>query len=88
MPFLFTDSPRKLKLEKTHGILIILFYVSLTFPSCKEFAFFTKNTKNNHSSAKDKWKYTKYCSKENTRTCSKNSTAQGNIRISRLKKRL
>ena len=39
-------------------------------------------------SAKDRWKYTKSCFKENARTCSKNSTTQGNIRISRLKKRL
>ena len=56
--------------------------------SCKEFAFFTKNTKNNHSSAKNKQQYTKSCFKENARTCSKNSTTQGNNRISRLKKRL
>ena len=45
-------------------------------------------TKNNDSSAKDKWKYSKSCFKVNARTCSKNSTTQGNIIISRLKKRL
>ena len=56
--------------------------------SYKEFAFFTKNTKNNHFSAKDRWEYTRSCFKENARTCSKNSTIQENIRISRLKKRL
>ena len=32
MLFLLTDSPQKLKLEKVHGALIILFYVSLSFP--------------------------------------------------------
>ena len=40
------------------------------------------------SSAKGRWKYTKSCFKENARTYSKNSTTQGNTRISRLKKRL
>ena len=56
---------------------------------------FANNAKTNHImvslpiwSAKDRWKYTKSCFKENSRTCSKNSTTQGNIRISRLKKRL
>ena len=47
-----------------------------------------KTQKNNHSSAKGRWKYIKSCFKENARTCSKNSTTQGNIRISGLKKRL
>ena len=56
--------------------------------SYKEFAFFTKNTKNNHFSASDRWKYTKSCFKEDARTFSKNSTTQGNVGISRLKKRL
>ena len=53
---------------------------------------FANNAKTNHImvslliwSAKDRWKYTKSCFKENARTCSKNSTTQG---ISRLKKRL
>ena len=56
---------------------------------------FANNAKTNHImvslliwSAKDRWKYTKSCFKENARTCSKNSTTQGNIRISGLKKRL
>ena len=40
------------------------------------------------SPAKGRWEYNKYCFKENARTCSKNSTTQGNIRISGLKKRL
>ena len=32
MLFLLTDSYQKLKLEKVHGTLIILFYVSLSSP--------------------------------------------------------
>ena len=32
MLFLLTDSPQKLKLEKVHGALIILFYVSPSSP--------------------------------------------------------
>ena len=40
--------------------------------------------KNNHSSASDWWENTKSSFKENTRTFSKNSTTQENIRISRL----
>ena len=32
MLFLLTDSPQKLKLEKFHGVLIILFYVSSSSP--------------------------------------------------------
>ena len=47
-----------------------------------------KTQKSNHSSASDRWKYMKLCFKENTRTFSKISTAQENIRISRLKNRL
>ena len=47
-----------------------------------------KAQKSNHSSASNRWKYIKYCFKENGRTFSKTSTSQGNIRISRLKKRL
>ena len=53
------------------------------------------NAKTNHImvslliwSAKDRWKYPKSCFKKNARTCSKNLTTQGNIRIWRLKKRL
>ena len=56
---------------------------------------FANNTKANHimvslliRSAKDRWKYTKSCFKENARKCPKKSTTQGNIRIPRLKKRL
>ena len=47
-----------------------------------------KTQKSNHSSASDRWKYIKLCFKENTRTFSKISTTQENIRISRLKNRL
>ena len=47
-----------------------------------------KTQKSNHSSASNRWKYIKYCFKENGRTFSKTSASQGNIRISRLKKRL
>ena len=50
-----------------------------------EFAFFIKNTKNNHSSASDWWRNTKSSFKENARTFSKNSTTQENIKILRLK---
>ena len=32
MVFLLTDSPQKLKLEKIHGALIIIFYVSPSSP--------------------------------------------------------
>ena len=32
MLFLLTDSPQKLKIDKVHGALIILFYVSPTSP--------------------------------------------------------
>ena len=56
---------------------------------------FANNARTNHImvslpiwSAKDRWKCTKSRFKENPRTCSKNPTAQGNIRISRLKKML
>ena len=40
-----------------------------------------KTQESNHSSACDKWKYTKCCFKETCRTFSKNSTTQGNNRI-------
>ena len=49
--------------------------------SRKNFHFFIKNTKKNHSSASDWWENTKSSFKEN----SKNSTIQENIRILRLK---
>ena len=39
IPFLLKDSPQKLKMEKTHGILIILFYVSLIFPKLQRICF-------------------------------------------------
>ena len=55
---------------------------------------FANNAKTNHVivslliwAAKGTWKYTKSCFKENARTCSKNSSTKGNIRIWRLKKR-
>ena len=44
-----------------------------------------KTQKNNHSLASDWWEYTKYCFKENAKTFPKNSTAQENIKIFRLK---
>ena len=37
MLFLLIDSPQKLKLEKIHGTLIILYYVSLSSPPFKDF---------------------------------------------------
>ena len=41
---LLTDSPHKLKLEKIHGTLIILFYVSLSSPQL-QILFFIRNSK-------------------------------------------
>ena len=82
----FKGSPQKLKLEKFHGVLIILFCVSLISPRL-HFSLL-KTQKSNHFSASNRWKYTESCFKENGRTFSKNLTNQGNIRISRLKKRL
>ena len=41
-----------------------------------------KTQNSSHSSASNKWKYTKSCFKENARIFSENSTNQGNIRIS------
>ena len=40
MLFLLTDSPQKLKLGNTHGTLIILFYVSLSYSQLKRLFFF------------------------------------------------
>ena len=40
MLFLLTDSPQKLKLEKIHGTLIILFYVSLSYRQLQRIFFF------------------------------------------------
>ena len=56
--------------------------------NCKEFGYLIKNTHIQNSSASDWRKYASFCFKENARTFSKNSVTQGNIRISRLKKRL
>ena len=44
MLFLLTDSTQKIKLEKIHGTLIILFYVSLSSQQ-QRLLFFIKNTK-------------------------------------------
>ena len=71
MLFLLIDSPQKLKLEKIHGTLIILYYVSLSSPPFKDF-FFIKNTKNNHDSASDWWENSKSSFKKDTRTFSEN----------------
>ena len=53
------------------------------FSSATKTSLFVKNTKNNHSSASDWWKYTKYRFKENAQILSKNSTIQENITVSR-----
>ena len=78
--------PQKLKLEKVHDTLIIIFYVS---PSSNQlqrlFSFLLKTQKNKHSSASDWWEYTKSCFKENVNIFPRNSTTQENITISRLK---
>ena len=51
------------------------------FSSATKTSSFIKNTKNNHSSASD-WRGTTKCNfKENTRTFSKSSTIQQNIRM-------
>ena len=80
---LLTDYPKKLKLEKIHGTLIILFYVSWSSSQLQRLFFFMlKTQKNNHSSASDWWRNTKCSFKENARTSTKkNSTTQENIKI-------
>ena len=45
MLFLLTDSPQKLKLEKFHGTLMILFYVSRSSPQLQRLVFFIKKSK-------------------------------------------
>ena len=45
MLFLLTDSPQKLKLEKFHGTLIILFYVSWSSSQLQRLFFFIKKSK-------------------------------------------
>ena len=87
MLFLLTGSPQKLKLEKLHGTLIILFHVSPSSPQLQRLLFFKKKQKqNNHSSASVWWRNTKSSFKENTRTFSKSSTTLENMRISKPKK--
>ena len=44
MLFLLTDSPQKLKLEKIHGTLIILFYLNPSFPQLQRLFFFLSKT--------------------------------------------
>ena len=53
------------------------------FSSATKTSFFVENTENNHTSASDWWKYTKYRFKENAKILSNNSTIQENITISR-----
>ena len=74
MLFLLTDSPQKLKLEKTLGTLIINHLLSkFEFSSTsKTFIFLFRNTKNNHSSASNWWENTKSSFKEDARTFSEN----------------
>ena len=79
MQFLLTDSPQKLKLEKFHGTLTILFYVNPSSYQLQRFFFFMYK----HSSASDWWEYTKSRFKENTKIFSKNSVTQENIGTSR-----
>ena len=43
MLFLLTGSPQKLKLEKLHGTLIILFHVRPSSPQLQRLLFFKKN---------------------------------------------
>ena len=88
MLFLLTGSPQKLKLDKIHGTLIILFYLSTSSHHFERLFYFLSKTykKNNHSSASDWWRNTKSSVKENARSFSKNHTTQENIKILRLKK--
>ena len=44
MLFLLTEFTHKLKLEKIHGTLIILFYVSSRSPQLQRFSFSIKKT--------------------------------------------
>ena len=83
---LSTGSTQKLKLEKIHDTLLILFYVSQSSPQLQRLLFFLLKThKNNHFSANDWWEYTKSYFKQNAKTFSKNSTTQKNILFLRLK---
>ena len=65
---------------------------NLKTPPLKKILHFQDKTcifiksKNNHSSASDWWENIKSSFKESARTFSKNSTTQGNIKISKLKK--
>ena len=87
MPFLLKDSPRKLKMEKTHGILIILFYVSLIFPQLQRSCIlYKKHKKTTTLQQKTGGNILNLVLKKMLEI--QNSTTQGNIRILRLKKRL
>ena len=84
MPFLLTDSPQKLKLEKVSCYLNNSFLCKLEFSSAtKTFIFLLKKQKNNHSLGSDWWEYTKPRFKENAKIFSENSSTQENITISR-----
>ena len=52
------------------------------FSSTTKTSCFIKNTKKSHSSASDRWEYTKSRFKENAKILSKNSATQENITIS------
>ena len=82
MLFLLTDSSQKLKLEKIHGTLIILFYVIPSSPQLQRLFFFLLKTQ---KISKSLVGITKPRFKENTKIFYKNSTTQENIGISRLK---
>ena len=88
MLFFSTDSSQNLKSGKVNCTVIILCYVCKTkFSSTiKNLLFLLRKQKKTHSSAGDSWEYTSSYFKENGRA--KNSTAQENISISRLTKRL
>ena len=85
MLFLLADSPKKLKLGKIRGTLIVLFYVGPSSPQPQRLIFLLKTQESNHSSAGDWWEFTKSCFKENGKMFFKNFTSQENITISRLK---
>ena len=79
------DFFQKLKLGKTHGILITPLCNLYISSASKDLISSLKSQKNKYSSASDWWKCTKSHLKKNARTFPKNPTVQQNIRISRLK---
>ena len=85
MLFLLTDSTPKLKLEKIHGTVIILFYGSQSSPQLQRICFFIKDTQKAATPQEVTGGNLPNLVLKRIQF-SKNSTTQENIRISRLKK--